>query len=92
MKKLSLLIIFFFSVSAFSKEIPTPFWYSISEKILEGTHQLISDESSKPALKKTIKAVKPVRVPLKCQPKKEKNILPTPFPTISSDGMWTESE
>jgi hypothetical protein len=93
MKKLSLLLVFFLSVSLYAKEIPTPFWYSISEKILTGTHQLISPEDSpcKANCKAKVK-VKAIKVPLKCQPKREKNILPTPFITINTDGIWSELE
>ena len=94
MKKLSLFFIFFLSVSSFAKEIPTPFWYTISEKILAGTHQLISPEeaAAKPAVKKVQKPAKAVRVPLKCQAKHEKKVLPTPFYTITSDSVWSDTE
>jgi hypothetical protein len=79
MKKLSLLLVLLLSVSMHAKgkhQGPGPFWYSISEKILNGAHQLISDDAPK-ATKVKPKA-KPVKVPLKCQPKQEKKIMPKP--------------
>jgi hypothetical protein len=93
MKKLLLFVVFCLSASASGKNIPSPFWFNISEKILAGTHQLISpDESPKTVLKpKAVKATKPIRVPLKCQPK-EKNILPLPSVHVSCDGIWTVQE
>ena len=91
MKKLAFLFLFLLSVSAYSKGIPTPFWYSISEKILTGAHQLISPEDTPPAKPKVkIQKTKPECTPLKCTPKKENSILPTPFFTIK-DGMWIAS-
>ena len=81
MKKLSLLLILLLSVSMNAKskhQGPGPFWYSISEKILNSAHQLISpDDNPKPAKAKP-KATKPVKVLLKCQPKQEKKIMPKP--------------
>lgn len=92
MKKLALLFVLFLSVTAYSKEVPSPFWYSISEKILAGTHQLIStdDNTTVKSKLKSVKKVYPVRVPLKCEQKKGE-ILPTPFLTIKSNKVWTES-
>lgn len=90
MKKLAFSLLFLFSVSAYSKGIPTPFWYSISEKILTSAHQLITPDDE-PQLKpkvKVVQKVKPEATPLKCIPKKEKNILPTPSFTIKPDGAW----
>ncbi len=93
MKKSALLIVFFLSAASYAKVIPTPFWYSISEKILTGTHLLIStDEAPSKTVKAKTKCVKAVRLPLKCQPKKEKDIILTPFFTVQNDGMWTDSE
>jgi hypothetical protein len=93
MKKLSLVAVFFLSVSLYGKNIPTPFWYKISEKILSEANQLISpeDEPAKPAPK--VKKVKATKLPceLNCNAKAG-NVLPTPFITINSDGIWTVSE
>jgi len=58
-------------------------WYTISEKILTSAHQLISDDAPK-ATKVKPKA-KPVKVPLKCQPKQEKKIMPKPVYGCSND-------
>jgi hypothetical protein len=94
MKKISLLIVLFISLSASSNEVHSPFWYSISEKILAGTQQLIGsdDTPSKPAPKsKIIKKIKPVRLPLRCEQKKD-TISLTPFFTLKSNGTWTEAE
>jgi len=93
MKKLAFTLLFLFSLSAYSKGIPTPFWYSISEKILTEAHQLITpEETPSPAKPKKVQKVKPESTPLKCTPKKENSILPTPFFTIKPDGMWTPTE
>jgi hypothetical protein len=91
MKKVALLIVCLFSLSSYSKEIPSPFWYSISEKILAGTQSLIgSDTPAKPA-KKIVRKVKPVRMPLHCEQKKD-TITLTPFVTIKPNGQWLETE
>ncbi|RZJ29027.1 MAG: hypothetical protein EOO48_08505 [Flavobacterium sp.] len=93
MKKLAFAILFLFSVTSYGKGIPTPFWYSISEKILNGAHQLISDDVPLPAKPKIkTQKLKGECTPLKCIPKKEKSILPTPFFTIKADGMWLEAQ
>lgn len=94
MKKLSLLFVFFLSVSMYGKDHqgPGPFWYNISEKILTGTHQLISpdDTPAKPA--KVKPKAKPVKVPLKCQPKQEKKILPAPIFSLNFNSLWNDAE
>jgi len=95
MKNLLPFIIILITGSVYSKEIPGPFWYSISEKILTETHQLIGSEVKEGSVKttkmkaaKNNKAVKPT---LKCTHKKE-TILPVPYFTISTDGLWSISE
>lgn len=93
MKKISFLAVFFLSVSAYSKEIHSPFWYSISEKIISGTHQLINSEEApaKPAAKiKVVKKARPIAMPLKCEQKD--TVTPTPFFTIKSNGIWIDSK
>ena len=92
MKKLLGVSILFLSVTAFSKDIPTPFWYTISQKILTETQQLIlNDKPEKEVVKlKTTKAEKPVRVPLKCEQKKETMIVP--FVTVNKNPLWSEPE
>lgn len=82
MKKLSLLLILLLSFSMNAKDKhqgPGPFWYSISEKILTGAHQLISSDDDAPKATKVKPKAKPVKVPLKCQPKQEKKIMPKPI-------------
>ncbi|HLA55332.1 MAG TPA: hypothetical protein VK623_04495 [Flavobacterium sp.] len=96
MKKLSLMIALLLSGAGYCKEIPSPFWYSLSEKILAGTNQLISTEhnSAKSVITikvKPVKTAKPATTTLKCQPKKE-NIQLNPFITISTEGMWIHAE
>jgi hypothetical protein len=95
MKKLSLMIALLLSGAVYCKEIPSPFWYSLSEKILAGTNQLISTEhnSAKSVITikvKSVKTAKPATTTLKCQPKE--NIQLNPFITISAEGMWIHAE
>jgi hypothetical protein len=88
MKKIILIIAIIVSGSAYSKNtIPGPFWYNISEKILAETHQLMGADMKAPTKAKTLKAAKPVKNNLKCQTKKD-IVLPVPYFTISSNGMW----
>lgn len=78
MKKLSLLFILLLSVSMHAKNDhtgPGPFWYNISEKIITGAHQLLGADDA-PKATKVKQKVKPVKVPLKCQPKQENKIIP----------------
>lgn len=94
MKKLSILLVFMFTASIYAKQTgPSPFWYSISEKILAGTHQLLSpDDSPCKSIKKPKIKSATTKAPLKCQPKQDKKILPTPNFTINSSGVWIDSE
>jgi hypothetical protein len=88
MKKLSLLFILLLSVSTYAKDKhqgPGPFWYSISEKILTGAHQLISSDDDMPKATKVKPKAKPIKMPLKCQPKQEKKIMPKPVFDNSND-------
>ena len=92
MKKLSLLFILLLSVSMSAKNDhtgPGPFWYNISEKIITGAHQLLGSDDTPKATKAKQKA-KPVKVPLKCQPKQEKKIMPKPVYGSSNDQNDTE--
>lgn len=93
MKKLSLLLVFFLSGSAYCKEIPSPFWYNLSEKIMVGTSQFISPELNTVKTQTVKMKQKEVILdtPLRCLPKKE-TIVITPFVTINSNGMWIETE
>ena len=92
MKKLLGISILFLSVTALGKDIPTPFWYTISQKILTETQQLIlNDKLEEDVVKiKTPKTEKPIRVPLKCEKKKETMIVP--FMTVSKNPLWSEPE
>ncbi|SCY87314.1 hypothetical protein [Flavobacterium caeni] len=55
MKKLSLLLVALASVTVYGKEVvPGPtIWYTISEKILKGSHQLIVSDAEAAKAKKT---------------------------------------
>lgn len=99
MKKLSVLLVFLVSASLYANQTsPSPFWYSLSEKILAGTHQLLSpDDTPAPKVNTKVKAKTKctgttTKAPLKCQPKQEKNILPTPLFKISASGVWSDTE
>ncbi|HEX9980895.1 MAG TPA: hypothetical protein VGB50_10065 [Flavobacterium sp.] len=89
MKKLLLPVMLIVCGSLQSKEIPSPFWFSISEKILSETHQLINPEAkeslSKAGKQKTVKAAK-AKINLKCQ--KQELFLPNPMTMLSNSGIW----
>lgn len=88
MKKLSLLFILLLSVSMYGKsnhQGPGPFWYNISEKILNGAHQLISPDDTPKTPKAKPRTAKPAKMPLKCQPKQEKKILPKPVIVLNPE-------
>jgi hypothetical protein len=84
MKKLSLLFILLLSATSHAENIPGPFWYTLSEKILAETQQLFSldDAPVKTPAKPKAKKSKVAAVPLKCQPKKT-SLLPNPFPVAT---------
>jgi hypothetical protein len=93
MKKLLVIGALCLSVSGFSKSIPTPFWYSLSEKILAGTHQLISDDLPKCTMKKKARTMQPTaHMPLKCEPKKEGGLLPTAIFKLLPDDLWNDED
>ena len=93
MKKLFILGALLLSFSGFSKNIPMPFWYHLSEKILAGTHQLIGDDLPKNVIKKKIRIDQPAapRMPLKCEPNKEEKFLPTAIFKILPDDLWDDA-
>ena len=92
MKKLSFLFVLLLSVSLYAKNDhtgPGPFWYNISEKILTSAHQLVSPDDAPKAIKVKPKA-KPVKMPLKCQPKQEKKIMPKVYGNSNDQTNDTE--
>ena len=96
MKKMLFILAIILSGNAYSsnitKTIPSPFWYSISEKIIAETQHLLSLEAKDKVGKvKIIKTAKTVKNTLKCQPKKE-IILPAPYFTITASGLWIINE
>jgi len=90
MKTWALFFVLMFGVSAQAENIPGPFWYSLSEKILAETQQLFGSDSQKSTAKAKVKKVKLQATPLKCEPKKC-NIEPVPFPAPVKK-QTTESE
>ncbi len=88
MKTLTLIFVMTFAVAGYGKNIPGPFWYSLSEKILSETHQFLNaGETPKPAVKVKAKKVK-MSTPLKCQPKKatiDPNIYPVSKKPVQQD-------
>lgn len=75
MKKLSVLLVLLLSVTVYGKEVvPGPtIWYSISEKILKGSHQLMITEADAVKNHTKKKATKPkvLKVSTKFQQKNE---------------------
>ena len=95
MKKILLIIAIVASGSVYSNTIPGPFWYNISEKILAEAHQLIGPDAiemkNTTTKTKAVKTAKTAKNALKCQPKKEIE-LPSPYLTITGNGMWIFNE
>lgn len=91
MKKVLLTFAVLFSASSFAKEIPSPFWFSISERILTETHLLISPDAKDLTVKaiKKAKAAK-VKSPLKCQDKTTDDLLKLPFITLTPSGFFLQ--
>lgn len=91
MKKLSLLLVLILSATVYGKEVPGPIWYSISQKIITGSHQLISSDMDfmvKGSTKqKSAKGVKTLKVVSKHQPKKE-IIIPDYFTPPVTKNVW----
>ena len=81
MKTLPFILVLFLSASTYGKNIPGPFWYSLSEKILTETHQFLGmdDAPSKPVARMKAKKPQLITAPLKCQPKKA-TLLPNLYP------------
>ncbi len=91
MKTLTLFLVVTFSAAGYGKNIPGPFWYSLSEKILTETTQFFSsNDTPKPVVKVKAKKIK-VSTPLKCQPKKS-TILENPFPVVTKKAVTPDAE
>lgn len=83
MKKLSVLSVLFLSIAVYGKEVPGPtIWYSISEKILKGSHQLIVTDADAAKAKKKATKTKVLKVSTKFQHKDE-IVLPADFNFIA---------
>jgi hypothetical protein len=81
MKKSSIILLLLLSGLSYGKELPSPFWYNLSKKILVETQRLITvnEEPQTSAPKKVAsKSTKVVKAPLKCQQSKEAR-LQTPL-------------
>lgn len=88
MKKLFLLLALFVSVTVLGKEVPGPtIWYTISEKILKGSHQLISDDAVKIQNKKKAPKTKILKGSSKFQQKNEIVLPEFIAPTIAKN-VW----
>jgi hypothetical protein len=85
MKKLSVLLILFLSITVYGKEVvPGPtIWYSISEKILKGSHHLmVTDADVMNHVKKKAPKVKVLKVSTKFH-QKDAIVLPSDFNFMS---------
>ena len=89
MKKLFPTLALFLSIAMYGKEVPGPrIWYSISEKILKGGHQLmLADGEAKMQNKKKAPKVKALKVSTKFQQKKE-IILPDFITPTVAKNVW----
>lgn len=90
MKKGLLLLILLLSAATYSKNIPGPLWYNISQKIISGSHRLLSPDKinfSKTAVKQKAKGEKKLKVSSKHQVKKE-IILPDYFAPPVTKSVW----
>lgn len=85
MKKLSLLAVLLFCGMAQAKNIQNPIWYSISEKILAETQELLAPEREAKPIKKV--KVKPAnKQALRCVDKKKEINIQTPV-TLPANGF-----
>ena len=92
MKNILAIIIFLLAANVYSKDIPTPFWYSISQKILAETQELIikDDRVAEPTRAKAIKKEKPATVRLRCE--QQKDPIQLPFFTLKTNPLWNNME
>lgn len=68
MKKLLLLLALGISTATYAENVPAPFWYNISERILTETQQFFAPSAT--IGKSKVKHNRIKANPLKCQPKK----------------------
>jgi hypothetical protein len=81
MKTSSIILLLLLSGFSYGKQLPSPFWYNLSKKILVETQRLITvkEEPQTPTTRKVAtKSTKVVKAPLKCQQTKEAR-LQTPL-------------
>ena len=92
MNRILALMVFLITATAYSKDIPTPFWYSITQKILLETQDyIIHEDYSNNNLKgKSLKRKKLLGVPLQCDQRRE--LVQLPFITLKSDPLWNKIE
>ena len=92
MKKCFVVAVLLVSGITNAKEIPSPFWFSISEKILTETQNLFNSdvkEVAKVTKKKPV--VTKAKSPLTCEQDEQQVTLP--FPTFKrGSGLWMISE
>lgn len=90
MKKISLLFILFISIAMNAKEVPGPtIWYSISQKILQGSHQLVmAEDLPKNHTAKKATKTKVLKVSTKYQQKNELILPDFIGPTTIAKNVW----
>lgn len=87
MKNTIIILLLFASGLSYGKELPSPFWYNLSKKILVETQRLITaDEEPATAPKsKTVAKNKVVKAPLKCQQSKEAKLQAPLAPKVKDE-------
>ena len=92
MKGIFVLMVILLTTTVSGKDIPTPFWYSITQKILSETQDYIIHEDhvndqlkEKSSIRKKVSNVK-----LQCEPGGK--LVQLPFITLKSNPIWAKLE
>ncbi len=92
MKTTIAIAFFFLTASVYSKDIPSPFWYTITQKILMETQDYILSEGK--VIDKTTPVVstkqKVVHTALLCE--RRKDLFQLPFLKLKSDPLWQTAD
>lgn len=85
MKKLSLLVVLLLCGTTQAKNIQNPIWYSLSEKILTETQELLAPEREAKPVKK-VKVKPATKQALRCVDKKKEINIQAPI-ALPADGF-----
>ena len=90
MKCMVALIVFFLTATVYSKDIPTPFWYSITQKIIFEAQDYIIHEpfSSNQVKAKLLQRTESLNSSLQCDQRKD--LIQMPFIILKSNPIWNK--